>query len=124
MRLFGYAQPPPPEARDIPLDQHCIVLHGVQLHDWIVLHGAWIAEWANRQNIRLRDLHPLPTWDFLPIVGYRDWYVSSYGHLLRLSGYVPHHRQPPTPQPPTPQPPAPQGPPQHVVFELFPYYIP
>ncbi|RYR72147.1 hypothetical protein Ahy_A02g006354 [Arachis hypogaea] len=30
---FGHAQPPPGVARDILLDQHCITLHGVQLHD-------------------------------------------------------------------------------------------
>ncbi|XLT60027.1 hypothetical protein HN873_052631, partial [Arachis hypogaea] len=119
MRQFGYAQPPPREARDIPLDQHCIVLRGVQLHDWTVLHRTWIGEWANRRNSRLRDQYPVPTWDFLPTVEYRDWYVASYGHILRLSEYVPQH-----PQPPAPQPPAPQGPPQHAVFELFPYYIP
>ncbi|KAL4288549.1 serine/threonine-protein phosphatase 7 long form homolog [Arachis hypogaea] len=29
MRQFEYAQPPPREARDIPLDQHCITLRGV-----------------------------------------------------------------------------------------------
>ncbi|RYQ86388.1 hypothetical protein Ahy_B10g106060 [Arachis hypogaea] len=72
MRQFGYAQPPPRAARDIPLDQHCVVLRGVQLHDWTVLHGPWIEEWANRRHSRLRDQHPLPTWDFLPTVEYRD----------------------------------------------------
>ncbi|QHO47657.1 uncharacterized protein DS421_6g198080 [Arachis hypogaea] len=35
-----------------------------------------------------------------------------------MTGYVPHHPQPPAPQPPPPQPP------QHAVFEPFPYYIP
>ncbi|QHO04995.1 uncharacterized protein DS421_13g444910 [Arachis hypogaea] len=115
MRQFGYAQPPPRAARDIPLDQHCVVLRGVQLHDWTVLHGPWIEEWANRRHSRLRDQHPLPTWDFLPTVEYRDWYVRSYGHLLRLTEYVPHDPQPPTPQPPAPQ---------HAVFQPIPYYIP
>ncbi|RYR17298.1 hypothetical protein Ahy_B03g062062 [Arachis hypogaea] len=67
MRHLGYVQPPLRAARDIPLDQHCIILCGVQLHDWTVLHGPWIAEWANRRHSRLRDLHPLPTWDFLPM---------------------------------------------------------
>ncbi|KAL4300323.1 uncharacterized protein DS421_17g588080 [Arachis hypogaea] len=33
MCQFGYAQPPPRVARDIRLDQHCITLRGVQLHD-------------------------------------------------------------------------------------------
>ncbi|RYR04253.1 hypothetical protein Ahy_B06g083889 [Arachis hypogaea] len=102
MHRFGYTQPPPRPAKDIPVDQHCIVLCRVQLHDWTVLHGVWIAEWRNRRNTRLRDLHPLPTWDFILTVDYRDWYVSSYGHMLRLSEYVP----------------------QHPVFEPFPYYIP
>ncbi|QHO40936.1 uncharacterized protein DS421_5g141400 [Arachis hypogaea] len=103
MRQYGYAQPPPGAVRDIPL------------HDWTVLHGAWIEEWANRRHSRLRDRHPPPTWDFFPTVEYRDWYVRSYGHLLRLTAYVPHHPQPPAPQPP---------PPQHAVFEPIPYYIP
>ncbi|KAL4356270.1 hypothetical protein AHAS_Ahas09G0069900 [Arachis hypogaea] len=80
-------------ARDIPLDQHCIVLRGVQLHDWTVLHGPWIAEWANRRHSRLRDLHPLPTRDFFPTVEYRNWYVRSYEHLLRLTGHGSHHTQ-------------------------------
>ncbi|KAL4331679.1 hypothetical protein AHAS_Ahas13G0524200 [Arachis hypogaea] len=44
--------------------------------------------------------------------------MRSYGHLLRLTGYVPHHPQPPAPRPP------PSQPPQHAVFEPFPYYIP
>ncbi|QHO03889.1 uncharacterized protein DS421_13g435970 [Arachis hypogaea] len=92
MRHLGYVQPPLRAARDIPLDQHCIILCGVQLHDWTVLHGPWIAEWANRRHSRLRDLHPLPTWDFLPMS-------------------------------PAPQPPAPHGPPQHAVFESFPYHM-
>ncbi|QHO04196.1 uncharacterized protein DS421_13g438460 [Arachis hypogaea] len=118
MRQFGYVQPPPGIPRDIPVDHHCIVLRGVQLHDWTVLRGPWIVEWANRRYSRLRDLHPLPTWDFLPTVEYRDWYMRSYGHLLRLTGYVPHHPQPPAPRPP------PSQPPQHAVFEPFPYYIP
>ncbi|QHO47658.1 serine/threonine-protein phosphatase 7 long form homolog [Arachis hypogaea] len=61
MRQFGYVQPLPGVPRDIPIDQHCIVLRGVQLHDWTVLHGPWIVEWANRRHSRLRDLHPLPT---------------------------------------------------------------
>ncbi|RYR43395.1 hypothetical protein Ahy_A08g039808 [Arachis hypogaea] len=47
--------------QDIPLDQHCIVLRRVQLHDWTVLHGPWIAEWANRRHSRMRDLHPILT---------------------------------------------------------------
>ncbi|QHO50166.1 uncharacterized protein DS421_1g20310 [Arachis hypogaea] len=64
MRQFGYVQPPPGVPMDIPVDQHCIVLRGVQLHDWRVLHGPWIVEWANRRYSRLQDLHPLPTWDF------------------------------------------------------------
>ncbi|QHO08960.1 uncharacterized protein DS421_14g477170 [Arachis hypogaea] len=42
MRQFGYAQPPPRQAREIPLDLHCMTLRGVQLHDWTILHGAWI----------------------------------------------------------------------------------
>ncbi|XP_057744645.1 serine/threonine-protein phosphatase 7 long form homolog [Arachis stenosperma] len=29
MHQFGYAQPPPREARKIPMDQHCIALRGV-----------------------------------------------------------------------------------------------
>ncbi|KAL4374821.1 hypothetical protein AHAS_Ahas05G0220100 [Arachis hypogaea] len=66
MRQFGFAQPPPLGARDIPLDQHCLALRRVQLHDWTVLHGPWIVEWRNRRNTQLRDLHPLPTWDFTP----------------------------------------------------------
>ncbi|QHO39648.1 uncharacterized protein DS421_4g131000 [Arachis hypogaea] len=94
MRQYGYAQAPPRAARDIPVDQHCIVLRGVQQHDWTVLHGPWIEEWANRRHSRLRDRHPLPTWDFF--------------------------QTPPAPQPPPPQPPAPQ----HAVFEPIPYYIP
>ncbi|QHO42205.1 uncharacterized protein DS421_5g152180 [Arachis hypogaea] len=117
MCQFGYVQPPLRAPRDIPLDQHCIVLRGVQLHDWTVLHGPWIAEWANKRHSRMRDQHPLPTWDFLPTVEYQDWYVRSYAHLLRLTGYVPHHPQPPAPQPPPPHPP------QHAVFEPFPCYI-
>ncbi|RYR63466.1 hypothetical protein Ahy_A04g021269 [Arachis hypogaea] len=87
MRKFGYVQPPPGIPRDIPVDHHCIVLRGVQLHDWTVLRGPWIVEWANRRHSRLRDLHPLPTWDFLPTLEYRDWYMRSYGHLLRLTGH-------------------------------------
>ncbi|XP_072088084.1 serine/threonine-protein phosphatase 7 long form homolog [Arachis hypogaea] len=39
MRQFGYVQPPPGIPRDIPVDHHCIVLRGVQLHDWTVLRG-------------------------------------------------------------------------------------
>ncbi|QHO31416.1 uncharacterized protein DS421_8g241420 [Arachis hypogaea] len=109
MRQFGYVQPPPQEAREIPVDLHCMALRGVQLHDWTVIHGAWIGEWDNRQNTRLRDLHPLPTWDFSPSAEYWDWYVRSYGHLLRLSGYVPQDPQPPVPQPPAPQ----EFPPEH-----------
>ncbi|QHO56214.1 uncharacterized protein DS421_3g71810 [Arachis hypogaea] len=89
MRQFGYVHPPPGVPRDIPVDQHCIVLRGVQLHDWTVLHGPWIVEWANRRHSRLRDLHPLPTWDFLPTAEYRNWYMRSYGHLLRLTGHRP-----------------------------------
>ncbi|KAL4364941.1 hypothetical protein AHAS_Ahas07G0056400 [Arachis hypogaea] len=54
-----------------------------------------------------------------------DWYVASYGHLLRLLEYVARHPdQPPTLQPPAPQLPAPQDPPQYAVFQPFPYYIP
>ncbi|XLU56215.1 hypothetical protein S245_050863, partial [Arachis hypogaea] len=79
--------PPPRGARDIPLDQHCLALRGVQLHDWTILHGPWIVEWGNRRNTRLRDLHPLPIWDFIPTREYRDWYVHSFGHMLRLSEY-------------------------------------
>ncbi|KAL4350452.1 hypothetical protein AHAS_Ahas10G0143400 [Arachis hypogaea] len=119
MRQFGYAQPSPRPVRDIPMDQHCMTLRRVQLHDGRVLHGAWIAEWGNRRYTRLRDLHPLLTWDFIPTMQYRDWYVGSYGHLLRLSKYVPQH-----PQPPAPQPPASQGPPQNAVFEPFSCYVP
>ncbi|RYR61277.1 hypothetical protein Ahy_A04g018423 [Arachis hypogaea] len=118
MHQFGYLQSPPRAPRDIPFDQHCIVLRGVKLHDWTVLHGPWIAEWTNRRHSRMRNLHPLPTCDFLPMAEYRDWYVRSYGHLLRLTAYVPHHPQPPAPQPPPPRPP------QHAVFEPFSYYIP
>ncbi|QHO00746.1 uncharacterized protein DS421_13g409050 [Arachis hypogaea] len=103
MRQFGYTQPPPQRAREIPLDLHCMALRGVQLHDWTVLHGAWIGEWGNRRNTRLRYLHPLPTWDFSPTTEYRDWYLRSYRHLLRLSEYVPQDPQPPVPQPPAPQ---------------------
>ncbi|QHO30269.1 uncharacterized protein DS421_8g231800 [Arachis hypogaea] len=113
MRQFGFAQPPPQGARGIPLDQHCLALRGVQQHDWTVLHGPWIVEWGNMRNTRLRDLHPLPTWDFIPSTEYRDWYVRSFGHMLRLSEYVPQG-------PAAPQPPAPQ----HAVFESFPYYVP
>ncbi|KAL4372911.1 hypothetical protein AHAS_Ahas05G0029100 [Arachis hypogaea] len=29
MRQYGYAQPPPGAVRDIPVDQHCVVLRGV-----------------------------------------------------------------------------------------------
>ncbi|RYR07934.1 hypothetical protein Ahy_B05g075430 isoform B [Arachis hypogaea] len=39
MRQFGYAQPPPPVAREILLREHCITLCGAQLYDWTVLHG-------------------------------------------------------------------------------------
>ncbi|KAL4344735.1 hypothetical protein AHAS_Ahas11G0208100 [Arachis hypogaea] len=80
----------------------------VWLYDWTVLHGGRIEEWGNPHNTQLRDLHPLPTWDFTPSGEYQNWYVGSYGHLLRLSEYVPQHPyQPPAPQPPAPQPPAP-----------------
>ncbi|RYR09580.1 hypothetical protein Ahy_B05g077948 [Arachis hypogaea] len=113
MRQFGFLQPPPRAPRDIPLEQHCMALRGVQLYDWTVLLGDWIVEWGNRRNTRMRDLHPLPTWDFIPTPEYRDWYVRSFGHLLRLSAYVPHA---PAPQPPQP--------PQHAVFEPVPYYVP
>ncbi|RYR42207.1 hypothetical protein Ahy_A08g038678 [Arachis hypogaea] len=92
MRQFGFAQPPPQGARGIPLDQHCLALRGVQQHDWTVLHGPWIVEWGNMRNTRLRDLHPLPTWDFIPSTEYRDWYVRSFGHMLRLSEYSPPER--------------------------------
>ncbi|KAL4345218.1 hypothetical protein AHAS_Ahas11G0256400 [Arachis hypogaea] len=99
-----------------------MALRGVQLYDWTVLHGEWIAEWGNRRNTRLRDLHPLPTWDFIPTSEYWDWYVRSFGHMLGLLAYVP--QGPAAPQPPAPQPPAPQVPPQHAVFEPVPYYVP
>ncbi|RYR52751.1 hypothetical protein Ahy_A06g027638 [Arachis hypogaea] len=33
MRQFGFAQPPPRIPRDIPLEQHCMALRGVQLYD-------------------------------------------------------------------------------------------
>ncbi|XP_025610732.2 protein MAIN-LIKE 1-like [Arachis hypogaea] len=79
MRQFGFAQPPPRIRRDIPLEQHCMALRGVQLYYWTVLLGEWIAEWGNRRNTRMRDLHPLPTWDFIPTPEYRDWYVRSFG---------------------------------------------
>ncbi|QHO23259.1 uncharacterized protein DS421_12g362020 [Arachis hypogaea] len=102
MRQFGYAQPPPRAARDIPLDQHCIVLRGVQLHDWTVLHGPWIAEWANRRHSRLRDQHPFRLGFFTD-----GGVLGLVRMLLRTS-------------PPAPQPPAPQ----HTVFEPIPYYIP
>ncbi|RYR59345.1 hypothetical protein Ahy_A05g025208 [Arachis hypogaea] len=111
---------PPTNTKGHSTDQHCMALRGVQLYDWIVLHGEWIVEWDNRRHTRLRDLHPLPTWDFIPTPEYRDWYMRSYGHMLRLSEYVPQLAapQPPAPQVlPTPQsPPAPQDPPQHAVF--------
>ncbi|RYR79208.1 hypothetical protein Ahy_A01g004040 isoform B [Arachis hypogaea] len=112
MRQFGFAQPPLRQARDIPLDLHCLALRGLQLHDWTILHGPWIVEWANRQNTRLRDLHPLPTWDFIPTMEYRDWYMRSFEYMLRLSEYDPQG-------PAAPQPPAPQPSPQHAVFEPF-----
>ncbi|KAL4349784.1 hypothetical protein AHAS_Ahas10G0076600 [Arachis hypogaea] len=88
----------------------------LNLYDWTVLHGGWIEEWGNRRNARLQDLHPLPTWDFIPTLEYRDWYMRSYGHMLRLTAYVP--------QPAALQPPAPQVPPQFAVFEPAPYYVP
>ncbi|XLS62655.1 hypothetical protein HN51_016883, partial [Arachis hypogaea] len=50
MRQFGFLQPPPRAPRDIPLEQHCMALRGVQLYDWTVLLGDWIAEWGNRRN--------------------------------------------------------------------------
>ncbi|XP_016198992.1 protein MAIN-LIKE 1-like [Arachis ipaensis] len=61
MRQFGYAQPPPPVARDVPSREYCITLRGIQLYDWTVLHGGWIEEWGNRRNTQLQYLHPLPT---------------------------------------------------------------
>ncbi|RYQ96979.1 hypothetical protein Ahy_B08g092941 [Arachis hypogaea] len=82
------------QPRVIPLDQHCMALRGVQLYDWTVVHGVWISEWGNRRNTRLRDLHPLPTWDFVPTPEYRDWYMRSYGHMLRLTAYVPQPAAP------------------------------
>ncbi|QHO45634.1 uncharacterized protein DS421_6g180670 [Arachis hypogaea] len=72
----------------------------------------------------MRDLHPLPTWDFIPTPEYRDWYVRSFGHMLRLSAYVPQAHAPQPPEPPAPQPPQPPQPPQHAVFEPVPYYVP
>ncbi|RYR73298.1 hypothetical protein Ahy_A02g007650 [Arachis hypogaea] len=33
MRQFGFAQPPAQIPRDIPLDQHCMALRGVQVYD-------------------------------------------------------------------------------------------
>ncbi|QHO16777.1 Putative oligosaccharide biosynthesis protein [Arachis hypogaea] len=93
MRQFGYVQPPPGVPRDIPVVQHCIVLREVQLHDWTVLHGPWIVEWANRRHSRLQGLHPLPTWDFLPMAEYQDWYMCSYRYLLRLTSHGSHHTQ-------------------------------
>ncbi|KAL4336695.1 hypothetical protein AHAS_Ahas12G0035900 [Arachis hypogaea] len=88
MRQFGYVQPPPGVPRDIPVDQHCIVIRRVQLHDWTVLHGLWIVEWANRRQSRLRDLHPLSTWDFLPtaecnILPYRVLCLSHNSEMAR-----------------------------------------
>ncbi|RYR63415.1 hypothetical protein Ahy_A04g021215 [Arachis hypogaea] len=68
MRQFGYAQPPPRTARDIPLYQHCIVLRGVKLHDWTVLHGPWIEEWPTGDTVDCGISTP-----FRPEIFYRWW---------------------------------------------------
>ncbi|MED6203385.1 hypothetical protein PIB30_114972, partial [Stylosanthes scabra] len=105
MRQFGYIQTPPVPAKVIPVSRHCITLRGVQLYDWNMLLADWIQEWAVRRNTSLRTLQPLPTWDFLPSVEYRDWFLELFGRWLRLSDGVPQN---PLEQPPHP----PQDPPQ------------
>ncbi|QHO16698.1 uncharacterized protein DS421_10g305790 [Arachis hypogaea] len=106
MRQFGYAQPTPQGAREIPLDLHCMALRGAK-------HSA-------------AGSAPPSDLDFSPTTEYRDWYLRSYGYLLRLSEYVPQDPQPHVPQSPAPQEYVPQQPQpdQHVVFQLFPYYVP